>query len=101
MEDPKPPRLSNRGIVRLAGMGVELAASVGVFCVIGYWIDRHMENDKPWALVICAALGVIGGLYNLIRRAVHESLGIRDRPRRRDDRRPAAPGEGPPGAGET
>lgn len=80
-------------LARLAGMGVELAASIAVFCVIGWWIDRLMDNKRPWALIICALLGIIGGLYNLIRRALHESLGINRPPGRNPDRGAEPPDE--------
>lgn len=73
--------------MRLAGMGIELAASVGVFCAVGYWIDRQLGNQRPWALVIGALLGVIGGLYNLVRHAVHAALGVKP-PSRRDKEGP-------------
>jgi F0F1-type ATP synthase assembly protein I len=52
----------------LTGMGFELLAAVAGFTFLGYWIDRHYETS-PWGLVICALLGIIGGLYNFIRTA--------------------------------
>ena len=71
MSDPKwiiriPP-----GATRLAGVGVELGATVVGACLLGYWIDGRL-NTAPWALLICGILGVVGGLYNVIRRAVRE-----------------------------
>lgn len=70
---------------QLASLGFELAASVGVGCLLGYWIDRRMENRHPWGLVIGGSLGIIGGLYNLVRKSVHEVL------KPRSDRRPSPP----------
>ncbi len=55
---------------RLAGMGLEFAASVGVFMLIGWWIDRHWQIEGHKALLTCTVLGVIGGMYNFIRQAV-------------------------------
>ena len=52
----------------MAGMGFELAAAVAGFSFLGIWIDRHYETD-PWGLLICAAIGVVGGLYNFVRAA--------------------------------
>ena len=57
--------------MRLAGLGVELAAAVLGACLIGYWIDRRFETG-PWALLICAIIGVVGGLYNMLRQALQE-----------------------------
>ena len=56
----------------LAGLGFELLAAVAGFTFVGYWIDRHYETD-PWGLVICALLGIVGGLYNFIRAATRAS----------------------------
>ena len=52
----------------MAGMGFELAAAVAGFTFLGIWIDRRYETE-PWGLVICAAIGVVGGLYNFVRAA--------------------------------
>ncbi len=52
--------------LRLTGMGVELAGAVIGFTLVGLWIDRRYETE-PWGLLVCAILGLIGGLYNLIR----------------------------------
>jgi F0F1-type ATP synthase assembly protein I len=52
--------------VRYGGVGVEFAAAVGCFALVGLWIDRRYGTG-PWGLVIGAALGLIGGTYNLIR----------------------------------
>lgn len=52
----------------MAGMGFELAAAVAGFTFLGIWIDRRYETE-PWGLLICAAIGVVGGLYNFVRAA--------------------------------
>jgi ATP synthase protein I len=54
---------------RLASLGIELAASLGGFALLGYWIDRHY-GTAPWGLLICALLGLVGGMYNLVRSAL-------------------------------
>ena len=54
--------------LRLAGLGMELAASVIGFTLLGIWIDRRWET-APWAVVICASIGFVGGMYNFIRSA--------------------------------
>ncbi|MCP4660901.1 MAG: AtpZ/AtpI family protein [bacterium] len=62
-EDRRP------GWYRHAGMGVELFGAVLGFTLVGIWIDRHFGTG-PWAVVICVILGLIGGLYNLIRQSL-------------------------------
>jgi len=59
--------------MRLAGAGIELAAGLGGACLLGWWIDRHF-GTKPWGLLICAIVGVVGGLYNLVRRSMLEMV---------------------------
>lgn len=57
---------------RAAGLGWELAGAVVGFTLLGYWIDRHFASS-PWGLLICIALGLIGGTYNLIRASLAAS----------------------------
>lgn len=52
----------------MAGMGFELAGAVVGFTFLGIWLDRHYGTE-PRALLICAAIGVVGGLYNFVRAA--------------------------------
>ncbi len=73
MGDPKPARRLPPGVMRLAGAGIELAAGLGGACLLGWWIDRHF-GTKPWGLLICAIVGVVGGLYNLVRRSMLEMV---------------------------
>ncbi|HNQ22887.1 MAG TPA: AtpZ/AtpI family protein [Phycisphaerae bacterium] len=55
--------------LRFSGLGVEFAAAVLGFTLVGYWIDRHY-GCGPWGVVIGVALGLIGGMYNLVRQAL-------------------------------
>jgi F0F1-type ATP synthase assembly protein I len=56
---------------RLYSISIDFAASVAGFALIGYWIDRHYETNG-WAIVICAMLGLVGGMINFIRRSIRE-----------------------------
>jgi F0F1-type ATP synthase assembly protein I len=59
----------------LAGLGIELAASVIGLTLLGVWIDRRWQTD-PWGVVICASIGFAGGMYNFVlsaRRAAREA----------------------------
>lgn len=59
---------ADRRRMSLAGMGFELAGAVLGFTFLGLWLDRHYGTE-PKALLICAAIGVVGGLYNFVRTA--------------------------------
>jgi F0F1-type ATP synthase assembly protein I len=53
----------------LAGIGFELVGAVVGLTLIGYWWDRHF-GSSPWGLLTGAILGLIGGMYNLIRQSL-------------------------------
>ncbi len=55
--------------IRYSGIGIEFAAAVAGFTLVGYWIDRHYECG-PWGVLIGAVLGLVGGMYNLIRQSL-------------------------------
>lgn len=57
---------------RYSSLGIELAAAILGFALLGYWIDRHFKTH-PWGLLICVLLGIVGGLYNLIKVALKAS----------------------------
>ncbi len=75
-----------RSWVRLSGMGFEFAAAVIGFVLVGYWIDRHY-GCRPKGVLIGAALGILGGGYNLIHTALRASRQMnRDEKEDRGDR---------------
>ena len=53
----------------LSGIGFELVAAVGGFMLAGYWWDRHF-GSRPWGMLTGAVLGLIGGMYNMIRQSL-------------------------------
>lgn len=50
----------------LLGAGVELAASVVVLTLAGWWADGKLGTE-PWLLLTGLALGMVGGTYKLWR----------------------------------
>ena len=73
MADPEAPKPFRQGNMRLAGLGLELAGAVVGGSLLGYWLDRRFGTYPRW-LIVCASIGVVGGLYNLIRQAVRETM---------------------------
>lgn len=63
--------------MRLASSGFELAAAVGGFAIVGHLIDRA-KGSHPKGLLIGAVLGLIGGMYNLIRASLAASREARE-----------------------
>jgi F0F1-type ATP synthase assembly protein I len=72
-DDRFPPWLA------YAGVGLELAGAVAGFTLIGYWADRHY-GSAPWGLIAGLILGIVGGLYNLVKQSLQAS-----REAKRDD----------------
>jgi F0F1-type ATP synthase assembly protein I len=64
-------------------MGFELAAALVGFCLLGYWIDSKYDT-APWGLLICACLGLVGGMYNLVRTALSATAGPARKPPGKD-----------------
>lgn len=71
--------------MRLANAGFELAAAIGGFTLVGYWIDRHYETG-PWGVLTGALLGLVGGLYNLIRASLTAASEARQEDHDRENR---------------
>ena len=63
--------------MKLGGTGIELAAAVGGFALVGYWVDRHY-GSSPWGLLLGALLGLVGGFYNLIKASLSASREARE-----------------------
>lgn len=56
---------------RWYALGTEFAAAVAGFALLGYWLDNHFET-KPKATLICSAIGLVGGSYNLVRSSIRQ-----------------------------
>ena len=57
------------GWIRYAGLGLEMAGAIGGFALAGYWIDRHFAT-APWGIVGGVILGLVGGLYSLVKQSL-------------------------------
>jgi len=73
MKAPKPLKGLPPEFVRLANIGVELAAAVVGLSLLGYWIDGHFKTG-PWGLLTGAIVGIVGGLYNMVRKTIRKAF---------------------------
>jgi len=55
--------------IRYSGIGFELAGAVAGFALLGYWIDRRY-GTSPWGILGGVCVGLIGGLYNLVKQSL-------------------------------
>jgi len=57
------------GWVRYSGVGLELAGATAGLALLGYWLDRHF-GTSPWGILGGVIIGIVGGLYNLVRESL-------------------------------
>jgi F0F1-type ATP synthase assembly protein I len=86
MAEPGKDRNDRQDGRGLWGMGFELAGAVAGFTLVGYWVDHHFRTF-PWGVLIGLALGLVGGMYNLIRESLAASRAADSRARKERDRR--------------
>jgi len=63
------PEERRTGLMHLAGLGVEFAAAMVGFVLVGLWVDYHW-GTRPWGVLVGAMLGMIGGGYNMLRQSL-------------------------------
>jgi ATP synthase protein I len=54
---------------RYLGLGLEMAVGVGLGVLVGQWLDKRY-GWSPWGMVVGASLGLVGGMYLLIKDAI-------------------------------
>jgi F0F1-type ATP synthase assembly protein I len=57
------------GWVRYSSIGLELAGATAGLALVGYWIDGRF-GTAPWGILGGVAIGIVGGLYNLVRESL-------------------------------
>ena len=57
------------GWVRYSGVGLELAGAIAVLAYVGSLVDRRF-GTQPWGILGGVVLGLVGGLYNLVRESL-------------------------------
>ena len=73
------------GWVRHAGIGLELAGATAGLALIGYWIDGRF-GTSPWGIVAGVVIGLVGGLYNMVRESLDAVREAQDRRQGRERR---------------
>ncbi len=66
MNDKRRPTDSSQPWLRLAGLGMELAAFTLVMTGIGYWIDSHRQHEKPYYTAAGTLIGFVLGMIRFI-----------------------------------
>jgi F0F1-type ATP synthase assembly protein I len=69
MEDKKKEAQQQvNGYMRYAGLGFQIAGTLGAGVLLGYWLDKWMHTKQPYFMLGCSFLFLIAGMY----------LGFRD-----------------------
>jgi F0F1-type ATP synthase assembly protein I len=83
------------GWVRYSGVGLELAGATAGLALVGYWIDGRF-GTQPWGILGGVVLGLVGGLYNLVRESLAAVREAKD-----EDQLASDEGGGPAGRSGT
>ena len=67
--DSDATRTESRQLLRLSGMGLQIAGTLMVFLLIGHWIDQTFGWNYV-ATITGAAVALIGSMYLLIKEAL-------------------------------
>lgn len=54
---------------RFFGAGIQLAATVGLFALLGWWLDARF-GWTPWGLMTCGTLGTAAAMYHFLKDAM-------------------------------
>jgi len=70
----------------LAGVGIEIVAAIAGLGLVGFALDYWLQTS-PWLMAIGMILGIIGGLYNAVKKALNIT-GLSPYERKRNDDQP-------------
>lgn len=66
---PEDLRGTMKEIAPYMGLGIQLAATVGIMVAVGYYLDKKL-NTSPYLIVIFSFLGIITALYQFIKTVI-------------------------------
>ncbi len=66
--DRRPPTGSGRDVAPFLGLGIQLAATVLIMYLVGYWVDGKL-GTYPFGQVVGGLIGCVGGLIAFAREA--------------------------------
>lgn len=64
------PRLSSGA--EFAGLGLQFAGSMGLFGLLGWWLDRKLGTE-PWLLILLIFVGAGAAFYSMYQRVFGSS----------------------------
>lgn len=67
--DVEPPRRPLSSGSEFAGVGLQLAATIGLGAWLGYWLDRKL-GTLPWLTIVLVFLGAGAAFYSIYRRVM-------------------------------
>ncbi len=62
-----PDRQKAQNYLKYSGMAFQLGAVILCGTLIGKYIDQQLEADKPYFTLLLALLGVVVGLYSVLK----------------------------------
>lgn len=63
------PQDQDQNWARYLGIGLQMAAGVGLGSLVGWWLDQKY-GWAPWGITVGSMLGLASGMYLLIKDAI-------------------------------
>jgi F0F1-type ATP synthase assembly protein I len=64
-EGPEEEEAMLVAMARLSGHGLTLAMAVGLFFLLGWWVDGRL-GSRPLFAIVGALIGAAGGFYHIL-----------------------------------
>ena len=68
--DAEPKLNKVNAFAKFSFIGIQMAAIIVGFVLLGDYLDRIMENKTPWMTILFSLIGVFGGLYLVIKEVI-------------------------------
>lgn len=67
----RPGKNQTQNYLKYSGMAFQLGAAVLMGTLAGKYIDQYLQLEKPYFTLLLALLGVIAGLYSILKDFIH------------------------------